>query len=230
MTDLSYLTIGFALGLRHAADADHLAAIATLASQRGARLDAIRHGVAWGCGHALTLLTLGGALLTIDSRLPATLQIAIDIAIGMMLVGLGGDAWRSARHQSAAIVAEAPSFRRLRFRPATAAAPPHGTQPSSRASGRAAMIGIVHGLAGAMTLVTLTAASEATVIARSGYLLLFAAGSIAGMAALSLLIATGIRWLAPAESGRAARLPIMVIGALNVMLGLWVIVSAVTGH
>jgi hypothetical protein len=56
-------SLGLVLGMRHALDADHVAAVSTIVSeQRGLRGSALVGGF-WGLGHALALLLAGGALL-----------------------------------------------------------------------------------------------------------------------------------------------------------------------
>lgn len=229
MTDLSLLTVGFVLGLRHAADVDHLAAIATLATRRSAWIDALRHGAAWGCGHASTLVFVGGLLLIAGLRLPNAVQVVIEVIIGLMLIWLGLDVLLGFRAPPGPINDRLPTYRELRFEPA----PPPRTSlmpgGSGQGSRRAALIGVIHGLASATTLAALAASADATTITRLGYLLLFGTGSIAGMTMLSVLIAAAIRWLAPASASRHVIRLAAATGVLNIALGLWLAGSALTG-
>ena len=59
MTSLSILIVGLLLGMKHATEADHLAAVATLATGQNSLAQTIRQGVAWGIGHTLTLALFG---------------------------------------------------------------------------------------------------------------------------------------------------------------------------
>jgi high-affinity nickel permease len=61
MTALSILVVGLLLGMKHATEADHLAAVATLATRTGSLGQTLRLGVAWGIGHTVTLMLFGGA-------------------------------------------------------------------------------------------------------------------------------------------------------------------------
>lgn len=80
--------MGILLGLRHATDPDHLAAMTTLApSEPGARR-AARLGLSWGTGHALTLFAFGLPIVLFDAFLPERLQQAAETTVGVMIVAL----------------------------------------------------------------------------------------------------------------------------------------------
>ncbi|MEX0817694.1 MAG: hypothetical protein WD027_09615 [Gaiellales bacterium] len=76
------------LGLRHATDPDHLAAVVTLATSEGPpRTGAAgRLGLSWGLGHALTLLAFGVPFIVLDTRLPAAVQKGAEVTIGVLIV------------------------------------------------------------------------------------------------------------------------------------------------
>jgi hypothetical protein len=94
MTLLSILLIGFLLGVKHAVESDHLAAVATLATGQQSLTSTIRQGVAWGIGHTLTLMCVGGAVLVLGTAIPANLEQALELCVGLMLIGLGVDVLR----------------------------------------------------------------------------------------------------------------------------------------
>ncbi|MCP9487724.1 MAG: hypothetical protein MSC30_17920 [Gaiellaceae bacterium MAG52_C11] len=78
------------LGLRHAADPDHLAAVTTLiASGRDrAGRDAARMGLAWGLGHGTTLFVFGLPIVVFNKFLPERLQQGAETVIGFVIVYL----------------------------------------------------------------------------------------------------------------------------------------------
>lgn len=79
------------LGLRHATDPDHVAAVVTLAMSDGpARRGrgAGQLGLAWGLGHAFTLLAVGVPFIAFDTRLPAAVQNGAEVTIGVLIVVL----------------------------------------------------------------------------------------------------------------------------------------------
>ncbi|MGB5253665.1 MAG: urease accessory protein, partial [Sedimenticolaceae bacterium] len=99
---LSVLILGLLLGLQHAAEADHIAAVASLTT-RGTNLrDAARQGAAWGVGHGLTLLLFGGVVLLIDGIVGPRISLLLEAVVGLMLVLLGLDVllrlWRARVH------------------------------------------------------------------------------------------------------------------------------------
>ena len=84
------LAVAVLLGLRHASDPDHLAAVSTLvangrdrATRRAGEL-----GLAWGLGHGLTLFAFGLPILLLDSYLPERAQQAAETAIAVVIVYL----------------------------------------------------------------------------------------------------------------------------------------------
>lgn len=84
------LLVAVLLGLRHASDPDHLAAVTTLLAsgkERSGRL-AARLGLAWGLGHATTLFAFGIPIVLYERFLPERLQQAAETLIGVVIVSL----------------------------------------------------------------------------------------------------------------------------------------------
>lgn len=94
VNEWSVLVFGVLLGVQHATDSDHIAAVATLTTREASLAQALRQGLAWGIGHALTLLILGGAVLILGRALPSAFGQMLELAVGMMLVALGIDVLR----------------------------------------------------------------------------------------------------------------------------------------
>jgi hypothetical protein len=85
----SLLFLGFFLGMRHATDADHVVAIATIVSRQRTLRGSALIGGAWGIGHTLTILVVGGAVILFGVVIPARVGLAMELAVGIMLVLLG---------------------------------------------------------------------------------------------------------------------------------------------
>jgi high-affinity nickel-transport protein len=85
----SLLFLGFFLGMRHATDADHVIAIATIVSRQRTLRGSALIGGAWGVGHTFTILVVGGAIILFGVVIPAKVGLAMEFAVGIMLVLLG---------------------------------------------------------------------------------------------------------------------------------------------
>src|SRR5881397_661330 len=81
------VVVAVVLGLRHATDPDHLAAVTTLIAtgrDRAART-AARLGLAWGLGHATSLFAFGLPIVLFKSYLPEPVQAAAETSVGVMI-------------------------------------------------------------------------------------------------------------------------------------------------
>jgi len=167
---VSILVVGLLLGMQHATEADHMAAVATLATrQQNSLARTLRQGLAWGIGHSLTLLAFAGAVLALGQAISPGLEKGLETAVGLMLIVLGADVLRRWRHERVAC--------------------PAHTHPPRQWPLRALAIGMMHGLAGSTALVVMSLQAVPSVALGLGYIALFGVGSILGMAALSVAIA-----------------------------------------
>jgi len=92
MPDLHFMTmlsLGFLLGMRHALDADHVAAVSTMLAQRPDLRRSGFIGLCWGCGHTAVLLIVGLAVLALKITIPDAVAQAFESVVGMMLIALG---------------------------------------------------------------------------------------------------------------------------------------------
>ncbi len=98
LTLLSLLAVGFALGMRHAMDADHVFAVATIVTRERSLAAAAAVGLLWGFGHSVTVFAVGAAILLMELVIPPWLGLALEFAVGIMLVTLGAIAlWTASR-------------------------------------------------------------------------------------------------------------------------------------
>ena len=193
----SLLFLGFIIGMRHALEADHLAAVATLADGKHTTRTAIRHGAAWGLGHTITLFVFGAIVLTIDTVIPQALAQGLELLVGIMLLGLGADVIRRVyrdrvhyhvhRHDSGQPHFHAHSHR------GEGAHERSEHHHDHRFPLRALVIGLIHGMAGSAALILLTLETIESLALGLIYIALFGIGSIVGMAALSVIIAVPMR-------------------------------------
>src|ERR671919_363844 len=86
---LPVLGLGLVLGLRHAFEPDHLAAVSTLASRQGRLADGARLGLAWSLGHTATVGAVALLVLATGVRLPEAFSAAAELLVAFLLVILG---------------------------------------------------------------------------------------------------------------------------------------------
>src|SRR3569623_343305 len=96
------LGLGFLLGMQHALEADHIAAVSSIAARRNQVGDIVRHGLTWGLGHTATLFVFAGAAILLGHAIPETMSQPLETAVGIMLVRLGAhllwQIWRARVH------------------------------------------------------------------------------------------------------------------------------------
>jgi high-affinity nickel permease len=88
-TGLAILTIGFFLGMRHATDPDHVIAVSTIVSRERSIARAGLIGILWGCGHTLTIVAVGAAIILFGLAIPVRAGLTMEFSVGLMLILLG---------------------------------------------------------------------------------------------------------------------------------------------
>jgi hypothetical protein len=172
------LALGFFLGMRHATDADHVVAVSTIVSRERTLRAAAPIGILWGLGHTLTILFVGGAIILYGIVIPPRLGLWMELSVAVMLVLLGGVNVHAAVRDGAAVTSG--QNRDL------------GAVSRPRRSLRPLLVGIVHGLAGSAAIALLVLGAIRDALWALGYLLVFGAGTIAGMALITTTLAMPI--------------------------------------
>ncbi len=222
---IGILLLGLLLGMKHAFEADHVAALATLATRSQSLAQTVKLGAAWGLGHTLTLLLFGGLVLALDLVMPERLARGLEFAVGIMLLLLGLDVLRRVTRERVHfhIHRHAASIVHLHAHSHAGDTMPH--DPEHHAHGhpralrvRALLVGMMHGMAGSAALILLTLETVVSPGVGLLYIVLFGLGSILGMALLSVVIAIPLRY---SESGLtlAHNTLVIVVGLVTVALG-----------
>ncbi len=207
--------LGSLLGMRHALEPDHLAAVSTLVTDERNSYKAALLGVCWGVGHTSSLLVVGAALVLLRAEMPAFAADLFELFVAMMLIGLGARAVALAARQGPTGPVHAHHHGPHVHVHRGAAAHIHvGRWTLAR---RPLLVGAVHGLAGSGALTALVLTTLPTTASRIAYMLLFGLGSTIGMAALSGLLG----WpLARAGAHRGlARGISLAVGVVSIALG-----------
>lgn len=208
--DFSFISLGLILGIRHAFDPDHLAAVSTIVTEGGGLKHAARVGLLWGLGHTATLLVAGVAALLFSLSISAWMSTAMETVVGFMLIGLGLRALLARREAHGHTHEQGSDHHHSH------AGPGFG---SGGISLRPLAIGVVHGLAGsgALTFLVLTRAPSLSVGVI--YILLFGVGTMVAMVGVSVGLAlpfTFGRWSVTGPFRHLSR----VAGVVSVLLGL----------
>jgi hypothetical protein len=224
---LAALGVALLLGLRHAADPDHLVAVSMLVAgskERRART-AARLGAAWGAGHALTLLLFGLPVVVASAALPESLQHAAELAVGLLIVYLALrllQRWRAGAfhvHEH-----EHDGLPHMHVH-AHAGDPRHGhDHPAARSPRASFFVGCLHGMGGSAAVGLLLIGSMESRAAAVAALAVLAAGTAVSMAALS----AGFGMLLGA-GGRSRRVPgrlIPALGGSSALFGAWYALAA----
>lgn len=188
---IGILLTGFVIGLKHALDADHLAAIGTMVTEKRSPWGLALLGGTWGLGHTLALLVVGIIVLSLDFQISENTEKILEGFVGIMLVGLGlnvlrkllkGGTFHSHTHTHDDAAHSHPHIHEKNAMPSKAWH--HG----SNVSPRALAIGLVHGLAGSAGLMLLVIPTIHSTFLGILYIAVFGIGSIGGMMVMSFLI------------------------------------------
>ena len=209
--------LGVALGMRHAVEPDHLAAVSTLATEQQSARAGLAVGAFWGLGHSLSLLAVGGSLAVLEAQMPERVAALFELLVAVMIVLLGA---RAVRRSLAEGRGGAVSTHRHGDLEHTHLAPAeHLHLRSWTFATRPLLVGLVHGLAGSGAVTALVLAELPSTGARLGYIALFGTGSVLGMALLTGL--AGVPLLRLARAPKVAAGLLGATGLLSITVGLW---------
>ncbi len=206
---------GSLLGMRHALEPDHLAAVSTLVSREQSSYKAAMLGAWWGIGHTCSLVAVGAVLLLLRAEMPARVIDVFELAVAIMLIVLGIRAMMQAARQG-------PSGPERVHRHGIvlhqhSGLPAHVHIGRWTFAQRPLCIGAIHGLAGSGALTALVLATLPSTAAQVAYMALFGLGSTVGMAALSGLLGWPLARLGAHQA--VARGVGLAVGCLSASLG-----------
>lgn len=202
------LGLGLVLGLRHAMDADHLAAVSAIVSQQRSVGRSCLLGVFWGAGHAASLLLAGAAVIAFKLTISSEVEQTLERLVACVLLVLGGHVLLKAA--GALLVGDAAGRQATHHHP--------GPADLLRWGGRPFLVGVLHGLAGSAALTLLALTTMGSAAAGLVYIAVFGLGATVGMLVLSGLL--GIPFAVTAgRSPRLLALVQMVAGAASMILG-----------
>ena len=200
------LATGFVLGLRHALDPDHIAAVSTLSVRRKEYSGILRLAVWWGLGHTATIALAAVVVAVLKSAVPPAVEASLEAVVGLMLIFLGGRLlFRRSDHEADNRHAHA--------------------QRHGRTERQSFLIGAVHGLAGSAAVLLLAAVTIQSAAGLALFILVFGAGSIGGM-----LLFTGVLGIPITYFGSSAgfeRAFGIVASIASIVVGIIVVASSI---
>lgn len=233
-TTLLSALAGGLLGVRHAFEPDHLAAIAALTDRRPVHdIDDDRlHtgstltknallGAWWGVGHTAALVVVITGFSMLNARMAPAVEQVFELVVAAMLMLLGVRAIVRSYH-SAARATDATHNRTHHHAGAghshAGGAHTHfGRNPMRTLHWRPLLVGSIHGLAGSGALLVLVATQIDTVAGRLLYALMFGIGSVLGMAVMTA--ASGM--LVQRLTNSTQRWLHRGLGACSIAMGMW---------
>jgi ABC-type nickel/cobalt efflux system permease component RcnA len=194
--------LGFLIGMHHALEADHVAAVSSLVVHRSGKRNIAVHGLLWGFGHTVTLMLFAGGVSVAGSTVDAGVAVWLETMAATMLMLLGGHVlyrlcrqrvhFHTHRHADGTVHFHAHAHdRRGHDDHHAVVCEPARTD---RAGWRTFLVGLIHGLAGSAALVALTASTVGEWHLGLIFVLLFGLGSMIGMGLLSAVIAVPLSY------------------------------------
>ena len=222
------LSLGFFLGLKHATESDHLAAVSTIVSERKSLWSSVIVGGFWGLGHTISLVIAGVFVLLLNFQISERTERALEFCVGAMLVLLGLNVLRKLAQggelhfHTHAHNGHAHAHPHLHA-PGTEVAEdePH-THHGFSFSPRALLIGMVHGLAGSAALMLLVLQTIESKLVGLFYIVVFGIGSIGGMMLMSFFVGLPFHFSA-ARFNRFNSVLQTIAGLVSVTLGLLIV-------
>jgi ABC-type nickel/cobalt efflux system permease component RcnA len=219
------LFAGFVLGLLHAIEADHLAAVTTIVSERKSLLSSSIIGGLWGLGHTISLLLAGIAVLMLKFEISERTERILEFCVGLMLIGLGINAVRKLWRGGSVHVHAHEHGGRTHFHPHIHEAADKNelhTHHGLSLSPRPLLVGMMHGLAGSAGLMLLIVPTISSPILGLAYIAIFGIGSIGGMMLMSSLISLPMHFTA--QRFARASFAVRALAALfSVSIGLLIV-------
>ncbi len=222
---LAVLGLGFALGLRHALDPDHMVAVSTIVSEHKSFRKSSLVGTFWGLGHTVALLIAGIFVIALKFQISARLALWMEFIVALMLILLG-------------IKSLLKSMRGLKvhihrhMHDGTNHVHVHMHRPSEqhthrhrhliKLGARPFLIGMIHGMAGSGALMILVLATIPSAIAGLVYVAIFGIGSLGGMLLMSVVISVPFVLAGKRVSIFGQALQIMV-GLFSLSFGLFLV-------
>ena len=219
----SVLVFGMLVGMQHALEADHLAAVAALSAKKSSPRQLVLRGAYWGLGHTLSLFAICGAVILLGLAITEHVEAVLEFCVGVMIVLLGVHVlFTLTRRRIHFHVHQRGGERHVHAHAHAGESTGHDASPHAHAhpSGfiKALVVGLMHGAAGSGALLVLVVAVSHSTAGALYYVLSFGLGSIIGMAALSFVASYPLKFLEKG-AGWLDTAVMAAIGGFAVLIG-----------
>ncbi len=242
----SIIAVGFFLGMRHATDPDHVIAVTTIVTRQRKLTRAALTGAFWGIGHTLTIFVVGAIIILFDVVIPARVGLSMEFSVALMLIFLGVmNVTAFLRSAPSISIDQSTPSEVMHAHPHTHGdyihTHAHGHAPEVHTHGpgstplawldrmfgnlalyrpiRPFVVGVVHGLAGSAAVALLVLTTIPNARWAIAYLLVFGAGTVAGMMLITMSIASAFRYVGRKRAVFSHRLG-LVSGVLSLAFGM----------
>jgi ABC-type nickel/cobalt efflux system permease component RcnA len=245
---LSILAVGFFLGMRHATDPDHVIAVTTIVTNQRNSLRAALIGAFWGVGHTVTIFVVGAGIILFNLVIPVRVGLSMELSVAVMLIVLGlMNVAGFLRSMSGGSIHTHDGEQVIHSHPHSHGDyvhnHPHAHEPDAhphapdhtplawldQVLGRISLyqylrpfvVGVVHGLAGSAAVALLVLTTIRNVHWAVAYLLIFGAGTIAGMMLITMSLASAFTMVGRGRQRLSRRLA-LASGLLSLCFGIFV--------
>jgi ABC-type nickel/cobalt efflux system permease component RcnA len=219
----SFLLLGFAIGMAHALEGDHLAAVTTMMTQKASRKTLMMRGAFWGLGHTLSLFLVCSVALLLGLSISGRVEAGLELAVGVMIVLLGLRVlWKLRRDKVHLHVHEHDGSRHLHAHSHAGETAPHDVSRHDHKHRRghfATMgLGVLHGAAGSAGLMVLAVLAAPSLGQAMLYFAVFGLGTTFGMTFLTVIVAYPLDYI-QRSTGWLKTATSLLIGGLAVVIG-----------
>lgn len=225
------LTLGLAIGLQHAFEPDHIAAVTTQVIRQKNKSQSLKElikksalkssiiGAIWGAGHTTTLVLVGLLVYLFSVNIPDVFFISSEFIVGVMLIFLAITTLSNKklfkikhRHPHA-------------HKDGTIHTHPHDHSTDHKHCHKSYLIGCIHGLAGSGVLLVVIAGTLSSIQDILSFILIFGVGSVIGMTVVSSLI--GIPFALSNKALSLEKTLRYVVGSVSFLIGISIIYEIV---
>ena len=225
------LALGLAIGLQHAFEPDHIAAVTTQVIRQKNKSQSLKElikkgtlnssiiGAIWGAGHTTTLVLVGLLVYLLSVNIPDVFFISSEFIVGVMLIFLAITTFSNKK------LFKIKHMHSHAHKDGTIHTHPHDHNGDHKHSHKSYLIGCIHGLAGSGALLVIIAGTLSSIQDILSFILIFGVGSIIGMTLVSSLI--GIPFALSNKVLSLEKTLRYVVGSVSFLIGISIIYEIV---